>query len=647
VLISDTHTFSPTLVNEFKIGYSRDYGYWYDTNYGEDILSQLGLQGISNPAGDPAIAGMPIFDIGGSNGFAGTGNWANGNSQAQNTYQVTDNISWFTGRHHFKFGADVRRYQINDQVKPTEMRGAYYFDDRLSGFAFANFLLGYPSSATRAIARPNAYPRSTHSGFYMQDEFKVNARISLTYGLRYEYQTPWVEKYDRMYSFDTTSGSLVTAGESIPTDLVPEVAATLPIISASQAGLPTRSLMYADKNNWSPRAGLAWRPFGNDQTVVRFGYGLYTAIWPGLLALNATGGPWQSSESFFITDDQPTIQFPDPFAVTSEFAGLQSVNAVNPYFPNERTQQWNVSVGRQIWGTAIDVAYVGTKGKNIPFWQDLNLPLPSTQPFDPASRPYQRFDTVGLTQAGASSIYHGLTIQADRRMARGVMFNVNYTLAKALTDADLRGYAEGAQQNQWNRALERGNDPNIRRHVLQFSYVLDVPFGRGRKLFSGASGVANQLISGWQLSGITRMLSGQFLSPSFSGTDPANTNQWGGRPDRVGAGTVSGDIGDLIRSRQPIFDESAFVVPETGRGFYGNSGRMILTAPSSVTWNIVGSKNFSLAERARLQFRVELFNAFNTPNFNAPNMDVTSGGFGLVTSAASGRRLLIGARIDY
>jgi hypothetical protein len=561
VVISDTHTFSSTLVNEVKLGYSRDFGKWFDVNYGQDVISQIGLQGIENPGNDPSIGGMPGFSFQGTVPIYGLGTWANGNFQAQNTYQVIDNLSWFRGRHNLKMGLDIRRMQINDQNKPLDMRGNFTFDDRLSGLAYANFLLGYPSSATRAIARPNAYPRGTVYGFYVQDDFKINSRITLNYGLRYEYQAPWVEKFDRMFTFDPQTGSMVTAGSSIPTDLVPSVAATLPIVTAQSAGLPLRSLMDTDKNNFSPRVGLAIRPFADATTVVRLGYGMYTQIWPGLIALNATGGPWQSTESFILTDPNvPSIQFPNPFVTTSEFSGIQSISGVNPHFPNERTQQWNVSIGRQIWGTAVDIGYIGTKALNIPYSEDLNLLPPSTTPFDPARRPYPRFESAELIQTGGSSIYHGFTVQADRRVASDLTFNVNYTWAKALTDVNLRDYTSGAQQNQYQRYLERADDPNIRRQQLRFSYIYNLPVGKGKRFLSSIPGVANAIIGGWELAGITTMLTGARLSPTFSGTDPANTNQYGGRPDRIADGNFgSSDMRGRIKSRQPIFDENAFV----------------------------------------------------------------------------------------
>ena len=365
-VVSDTHTFSATLVNEVKLGFNRTYSATTDYNFGADVQSQLGINGIDNPGNDPAISGMPLFTFGGAIPIAASNN-RNQSATAQNTYQIIDNASWYRGRHNIKFGVDIRRLQVNNLNKPLTIRGSYSFDDRLSGLAYANFLLGYPSGSTRGIARPNAYTRSTFSGFYIQDDFRVHPRLTLNYGLRYEYQTPWVEKFDRMFTFEPSTGSMVTAGDTIPTDLVPAVAATLPIRTAAQAGLPLRSLMYNDGNNFSPRLGLAYRPLGDASTVIRAGYGLYAQFWPGLLGQNATGGPWQSTENFVLENaNNPTIQFPNPFATTSTFTGIQSISGLSANFPAERTHQWNFSVGRQILGMAVDIGYVGTRSLQDP-----------------------------------------------------------------------------------------------------------------------------------------------------------------------------------------------------------------------------------------------------------------------------------------
>ena len=646
VVISDTHTFSPSMVNEAKLGFNRTFSANSDYNYGQNV--DLGIQGIENPGNDPGISSMPQFTFGGAIPIAAS-TGRNRQYTAQNTYQVIDNLSWFNGRHTFKFGVDIRRLQVNNDNSPLTVRGQYGFDDRLTGLAYANFLLGWPSSAARGIARPAAYPRSTYSGFYIQDDFKLHPRITLNYGVRYEYQTPWVEKFNRIFTFDPATGSMVTAGSTIPTDLVPSVAATLPIITATQAGLPEQSLMYNDSNNWNPRIGIAFRPMGDTTTVIRAGYGLYSQFWPGLLALNATGGPWQSTESFFIENpNTPTVQFPNPFQTTSSFSGVQAISGLSPRFPNERTHQWNASVGRQIFGIALDVGYVGTRALNVPYTEDLNLLRPSTLPFSAARRPYPRFNSTNYVQTGGSSTYHGLLVQADRRMAGGLWFNINYTLAKAITDVDLRAYSAGIQQNQYQRYLERADDGNLRRHQLRFSYVWDIPYGRGRKFGSNLYRPLDFFIGGWQLAGITQMMSGQRLSPAYSNADPAGTGQVSGRPDRIGNGNLdSGEMGDLIRARMPIFDRSAFVVPATNRGFYGNSARYVLTGPGNHTWNVGVHKNWALTEKSRVQFRWELFNAFNRVNFNNPTTNIQSGDFGLVTTAGAGRSMLFGARMDF
>src|SRR5581483_7103450 len=251
-------------------------------------------------------------------------------------------------------------------------------------------------------------------------------------------------------------------------------------------------------------------------------------------------------------------------------------------------------------------------------------------------------------QSGGSSIYHGLSIQADRKMARGLTFNVNYTWAKALTDVNLRDFSAGSQQNQYQRFLERADDPNIRRQQLRFSYIYELPFGRTKPLLRNISRTADLFIGGWQVSGITTMLTGARLSPTFSGTDPANTNQFDGRPDRLGDGNFdSGQMRERIRNQEPIFNGAAFAQPASGRGFYGTSARNILTGPGQQVWNIVAAKNFYIGERARVQFRWETFNSFNRPNFQIPDMNISGGSFGLVTSADGGRSMLFGLRLDY
>ncbi len=649
VVISDTHAFRPTLVNELKLGFNRTYSESKDYNFGVDVLSQLGIQGINNPDNDPAIGSMPQFTFGGAVGFAASTS-RNQAYTAQNTYQIIDNVSWYRGRHAMKAGTDIRRLQVNNQNKPLSIRGSYSFDDRLTGLNYANFLLGWPSGSTRGIARPNAYPRSTYHGFYLQDDFKLHPRITLNFGLRYEYQLPWVEKFDRMFTFQPSTGSMVTAGSSIPKDLVPSIAASLPIRTAASAGLPERSMMFNDGNNFSPRLGLAYRPFGDATTVLRAGYGLFAQFWPGSLGLNQTGGPWQSSEGFILENaNVPAIQFPTPFRTTSTFAGVQTISGVNSRFPVERTHQWNLSAGRQIFGIALDIGYVGTRSLNVPYGEDLNLLRPSTTPFSVSRRPYPLFNTASLIQSGVSATYHGFTVQADRRMSKGLWFNVNYTLAKAITDGGLNGYTAGIQQNQYARFLERADDPAIRRQQLRFSYVYDIPVGRGLRALGTMPRALDFFIGGWQLAGITTMLTGARLSPSYSNADPAFTNQFSGRPDRIGNGNLDADLmRGLIRNRQSILDRPAFILPVTGRGYYGNSARSILTGPGQMVWNAGVHKNWKFAaERAMMQFRWELFNAFNRANFNNPATNIQGGDFGLVTTAGAGRSMLFGLRLEF
>jgi carboxypeptidase family protein/TonB-dependent receptor-like protein len=643
VVLADTHTFNSKLVNEFRLGYNFLQYANSNTPLGADIVGTLGLQGISNPKNEDILRAMPSFGFSRFQGSDGT----NLNNQRMHTYQLNDNLTWQTGRHTIKIGADVRWNQVNDVSRPSNERGSFSFDDQLSGFDYANFLLGLPSVVSAAIPRPGFYARSTQWAGYFQNDMNLGRKLTLNYGVRYEYQTPWVDKFDRRFAFDQQTGSLIVAGSSIPSDLVPELKASLKIISAKQAGLPERSLVYPDRNNWNPRIGLAYRPFANNRTVVRLGYGMYTAMFAGLLAFRGAGGPWQTNYTYSLLNNKPTMRFPNPFTGDLGFGGVNNISVVNPNLPAERAQQWNLSVGREIWGTVIDVAYVGTKTVDIPYSKDLNLLQPSTIPYSPARRPYSAFNNALLLETGGQAIFHGLTIQADRKVARGLFFNINYAFGKALTDVELRGSDPGFQQNQYRRFLERGPDTNIRKHQLRFSYIYELPIGRNRLLLPHLNRVGNAILSGWQLNGITTMISGQYLNPTYSGVDAANTNQTSGRPDRIGDGNI-GDIRERIKAGLPMWDVTAFIRPQAGRGYYGNSGRWVLVGPGSQLWNAGLSKNFYLADgKARFQFRWELFNAFNHANFASGSTDITAGDFGRTSSGGAARSMLFGARIDF
>jgi hypothetical protein len=644
VAVSDTQIFSSKVLNEVRLGYNFLQFINSGNVLGEDIIGRIGLQGLSNPKDEAILKSMPGL---GFTRFAGAGG-AYFNNSRQHTFQATDNLTWISGRHTMKIGGDVRRYHINDSSRPSNERGFFSFDDRLSGFDYANFLLGLPSRVDYSIPRPGAYLRSSQYAAYIQYDLALSRKVTISYGMRYEYQTPWVDKFDRRFGFDRKTGRLVVAGDRIPNDLVPELQATLPIITATEAGLPPRSLVEPDRNNWTPRLGIAYRPFADTKTVVRAGYGLYTHMFPGLLAFKGTGGPWQTDYSLSLIDGQPTMRFPDPFPSRGnrDFGGVTNISAIDPAFPAERSQQWNLSIGREIWGTAIDVAYVGTWTALIPFNNDLNLLPPSTTPYSPARRPYANFNTVTVLEADGRAAFHGLTVQADRKMARGLSFSINYAFGRAVTDVGLRGYESRIQQNQYHRQLERGPDRSVRKHQLRFSYIYELPFGRGQKFLADLPRAANAILGGWQVNGITTMLSGQYVSPSFSGVDPANTNQFTGRPDRLGDGNI-GDMRNRIRAGLPMWDAGAFAVPAAGRGSYGNSGRFVLVGPGTQLWNAGLSKNVRLTDKARLQFRWEVFNALNRANFGNGDADITSGSFGLTSNGGPARSMLFGARVDF
>jgi len=642
IVLSDTYDISPSLLNEARVGFNRlVYTNGKGALLGVNYISQLGLQGVGG-SGDPAYANnLPAFSFNRFRGTSGT----NVNHDVQNLFEYTDNMTWIHGKHTFKWGTDIQHFQFNNLNLPSNHVGAFGFGDNISGFDYANFLLGDPSSTTLATPVPANYERSTLYAFYVQDDLRLLPRLTVNYGVRYEYQSPWTEKFDRRFGFNLANGNLVVAGTQMPTDLVPQVAATLPIETSTQAGFPAHSLMYADTNNWNPRLGIAYRPFGGDKTVVRAAYGWYTTMLPGSAGTTGIGGPWTTNTSFNYLGGAVTQMFPDPFTQATNYSGVTSISAMDPNYVNMRTQQWSFSIGHEFMGTAINVAYTGTKTTHLPDTMDFNLLHPSTTPFDPANRPYQLFSSVNITSSGGSSIYHGLTVTADHHFRNGLQFNANYAYSKAMTAYSLWG-GTGFQQNQYDQQLEYGPDPLVRNQQFWFDVIYQLPIGRGKAFLPNINPVLNQVIGGWQVVTLTSMLSGQFLSPRFSGVDPANTGQYGGRPDCVGNGNI-GNIGTSVMAGQPMWNLNAFQVPTGGRGYYGNCGRSVLTGPGKNLWNAGLTKNFMLHEGVRLQIQWELFNAWNHPNWGNGNTNVSSGNFGITHYGGGGRSMMFGGRLTF
>jgi hypothetical protein len=622
-VISWTHLFSASVLNEARTGFTRQRNYYFPSLVGSDIIQQVGIQGV----GTTGIHNVPAFNI---NGITSTDQ---PNSQAltlDTNFQWTDNLSWTRGRHAMKFGFDAIRDQLGGYNYPNSMYGAYNFNGAYTGFGYADFLLGIPQTTQLSIPTPPRYLRGTMWSLYAQDQFKVNQRLTLNYGLRYQLNGPYYDRYGSIANFDPKSGAFV-----LPEDGITHVNAfypkNIPIISASQAGFPGRTLVRFPKNSFYPRVGFAYKPFGDDKTVIRAGYGIYGNLIYGSLGRALGGGPFSGSTTYTnaINNGVPLFSFPYPFLPTGT-SSTQNAFGVNPDLRTPYTQQWNFTIERQLAGAAVRLSYVGSQSVNLVYTRNINQPPPSTTPFAASRRPYPIFNSISYYDNGGNQHYHGLQATVAKNYGNSLTFNGGYTWAKDLTDTQEGTFTGQTIQNQFDRRAEYGNNLLTPTHRVYGYAIYTAPFGKGRR-YLNKPGVLDAILGGWQMAWNAMAQSGQFFTPSFTGFDPSNTNTIGGRPDVVsGVGTEPAD-----RSINNWFNAAAFKVPgcpdsnpvcarPDNIGRFGNAGIGILRGRPIANVDFALSKNFQVNERFNTQFRVNMANAFNHPNFALPAANISS-----------------------
>ena len=623
-VLSWTHLFTPALLNEFRTGFTRQRNYYFPQLVGSEILKQVGIQGVTTTG----IHNVPAFNI------TGITSTDQPNSQAltlDTNFQWTDNLSWTRGNHAMKFGFDAIRDQLGGYNYPNSMYGAYNFTGAYTGFGYADFLLGIPQTTQLAIPTPPRYLRGTTWSAYAQDQFKVNQRLTLNYGLRWELLGPYYDRYGNIASFDPRTGAFVLPDKGIG-NVNPFYPKNIPIVPASSVGFPEQTLVKARKANFYPRFGLAYKPFGNEHTVIRAAYGLYGNLIYGSLARGLGGGPFSGSTTYTnaITSGAPLFSFPNPF-LPSGTSATQNAFGVNPDITTPYTQQWNVTIERQLGSAALRLSYMGTRSVNLIYARNLNQPAPGTVPFTNSLRPYPIFNSITYYENGGNQRYHGLQANIAKNYGNILTFNAGYTWAKDLTDTQEGTFSGPTIQNQFDRRAEYGNNLLTPTHRVYGYAIFQVPVGKGHR-YLNQSGVLDAVLGGWQMAWNAMAQSGQFFTPSFTGSDPSNTNTIGGRPDVV-AGVSTEPPGGRTLDRW--FNPAAFKVPgcpdndpacsrpaSTGR--FGNAGIGILRGHYIANADLAISKYFSITESSRLQFRANFANVFNHPNFALPASVINS-----------------------
>jgi hypothetical protein len=633
-VISWTHTFTPTLLNEFRVGVARDNNQIKSSLIGSQILQEAGIQGV-------ATQGMPTYPVFSVSGLSSPYDppYFGG---ITTDFEWTDNLSWVRGSHSMKFGFDAIRDRNSTFDDAGKVYGTYSFTGTFTGTSYADFLLGIPQTTSNTIPTPIPHQFGTWWSAFAQDQFKLRRNLTFNYGLRWEAQEPYYDNRGLLYNFDPKTGALVVTNQGVE-HVNPDFPPTIPIVSASQAGFPANTLLAHHYANFYPRLGFAYRPFSSERTVVRGAYGIYGLATYGAAGAAFIGGPYSGSETFTnqLVNHAPLFSFPDPFLTTGALPS-ESVNGTNPNLGIGYLQQWNLTVEREAAGFALSASYIGTHMVNLPYQRNLDQPVPSTTPFSYSELPYPAYVSVGWSENGATDIYDGLQLSARRSYGRNLFVSTGFTWAKDLTDYQDGGCYDCANeiQNAYDRAADYGNSATYpaKDFFAQLAYTL--PVGRGQHFLSSSSKPVDVLLGGWRMAWMVDAHSGLFFTPSFDTPDPSNTNSFGGRPDAVAGVNPSA----ANQTTSDWLNPAAFKVPGCPNatplcsapadiGRFGNAGVNTLEGPGLTDFDLSLMKDFHLTERFTLQFRATATNVFNHPNFGFPASDIDSPGtYGVITS---------------
>lgn len=622
--LSWTHTFGPGLINEARAGVGRNSNTNYPTLVGTDILSTIGIPGITTKG----LHGVPYFTI---TGLTGT-NQLTGGLSLDTDFHFSDNLTYNRAAHTLKFGFDAIKDDIGGYTLGN-IYGTYNFTGVYSGNPVADLLLGLPQTLGLGVPTPNQYQHGTMWSLYAQDSWKVTPRFTVNYGLRWELAGPYYDHYGRLVNFNPANGDLVVPDNGL-SSINPLYPNNIPIQTATQAGYPAATLVHFPKGNFYPRFGMAYKLTKDGKTAIRAGFGTYGNTIYGAIAQSLVGGPFSGSETLTnaITNGVPAFTLSNPFTsgATGKSAALQSITGIDPNIRTPYLEQWNVTLERQVGPIGLSVAYVGAHAVALLYDRNLNQPPPSTQPFTGYTF-YPKLGTITWINNGAFQNFNALELAAVKHLGKGLTFTSGFTWAKDLTDqADTDWIYGQLIQNQYNLRTEYGNNSYTPHKRFFAEAVYSLPVGKGQRLLDHLPRVANAVIGGWRLSTVATLQSGLYFTPSFSGGDPSNTNHPGGRPDVVSGVSVIPAGGQSISQ---WINLSAFAIPPANSGRFGNAGYNILEGPHVRNIDLALMKNFHTTERFLWEFEVQSPDALNHPNFGSPTANISAPATGSVITA--------------
>jgi Carboxypeptidase regulatory-like domain/TonB dependent receptor len=649
----ETHAFSPTLVGILRASYLRN-KFLLGTNINHTDPATLGFE--YQPSLEQAI-GPPFIQVG---GYASIGDPITGpRNTYQNTYDFSGSLTWIKGRHQYKFGGGYQYDQIN-VLQGIATNGFFVFATFPVNNAFASFMFGQPVVFLQGGGNFYRALRGQSFNLYAQDTWKVSSRLTVNYGLRYEVPSPYTEihNYQNLWIpgrqsevFPTAPAGLVYPGDpGVPSGLIP-----------------------TERDAFAPRVGLAWDVRGDGKWLVTSAYGIfYDPYYTG------QGGPLQdpiSAPPYLQTPQISVPNFGDPFngqnPFNGSFAQPMTLLVLNPNLRLPYAQDWNLNIERALGSDwLLEVGYIGTKGTKLPRFIEANpavyIPGESTQDNADQRRLYSGCTVTGTTPCTFSSVgeiagisdssYNALQVSLKRRFAHGFSMLVSYTLSKTLDDVssfNITGSASQSvagendlAQNPFDVKAEWGRSMFDARHRFVTSYQWDLPW------FKHPDNWYGHVLGNWQVNGITTLMSNtpftvyDSSNPSLQGSAPEISGFFSSRPNIVGdpnSGTCPGGI--PVRTAACWFNTNAFAHAATGQ--FGDVGRNTMDGPAFQQWDFSAIKTIPIRERMSVQFRAEMFNIFNNVNFELPNNDINSPGFGQIVAAQPGRIVQLALKFQF
>lgn len=629
---SYTYSFRPDLLNEVRYGLNFNNQPIHGPLKAMPIINELGLKGLYD--GIPDGYGVPNVNFSDLPISAITQSVSSpiGNEQTAHLFQ--ENLSWFHHRHSIKAGFNYLWTEHPELDYGGSMYGNIGFSDRFTGFDYADFLLGIPTGGDRNGPPVASDPIRTAYDFFVTDEFRVNSRLTLSLGLRYEYHPYWHDTNGLLSTFDIKSGKIV-----VPNGALSKVNPLYPkdfaeVVEAKALGYPGQTLLASDKNNFAPRIGLAYRPWGNN-TVFRAGWGIYYDS--SAYTVSDAGSPFSVGEPGFTNPQtNPTVILPwvFPQGGVKDGAAAWLPTAFSPGLTIPYTLQQTFSIDHQQGSTGFRITYAGTGTRHGLYRYNINQPQPSTVPFVDKPRMFPNYAQVMYSLNGAGHQYNGLTTEIKRPMARGLMFQAAWVWARDIGDIQ---YTWNSPEDAYDLRRERAPWVDIPTHRITGSMIYDLPVGKGKQFLGHANRLANAFVGGWTLSLISQNQTGQFLTPMWSGPDPAGTTYSDNetpsyvtlRPNILHDPNLPADQRTLSR----WFDPTAFGPPTPGS--FGTSAKGVIVGPGSMVWHAGIAKVLQLGERAQLRAELIALNVLNHPNWGNPRLNITSAP-GVITSLGGG-----------